>query len=83
MTQILADNDQPVVVDQQPALVLMLTDDFVLENVARLSTRKPEQFSVHFRSGNGKVRNFIATECQMVRLRDQFDRAIDQARALR
>ena len=65
-----------------PPLVLMLTDDFHLDDVAVLSTRKPTLYSVHFRSANGSIRNFIATESQMIRMRDEIDRAVDQARSL-
>ena len=63
-------------------VVTMLTDDFTLEDVTLMSERIPPLYSVTFRSTHDAMRRFIATEGQMIRLRDQFDRAADRARSI-
>lgn len=65
-----------------PPTVLMLTDHPELVDVRHLAKRgaAPTLWSVVVHSQGGMLRGILATEAQMVELRDLLDSAIDRAR---
>lgn len=66
-----------------PSLVLMLTDHSQLVDVAPIAKRgaAPTLWSVSVDTA-GTLRGILATEAQMVGLRDLLDSAIDRARSI-
>lgn len=68
---------------EQPSTVLMLTDHPRLLDVAPLARRgaAPTLWSVQVDT-TGSLHGILATEAQMVDLRDLLDSAIDRARSI-